>query len=188
MARLFVAIDIPFAQREDLANLCYGIQGAKWVKIDQLHLTLRFIGEVNDALFHGVADALDEIYSEPFSLSLKGVGYFPPRKSPRVLWVGADGGEPLLVLQDSIEKALRRAGLEPEKKKFRPHITIARFKERISKTDLGEFIAGHSLFKTSPFTIDAFSLYSSTLLPQGAMHTRECTFYLGGSSVGQSFS
>ena len=177
MFRLFTAIDFPDHIREQISSLFFGLPSAKWVKPEQIHLTLRFIGEVDGHVFRCIADELETVKAEPFSLTLKGVGHFPPKKKPRVLWIGIEHNEKLVALRNKVESALVRAGLEPEKRKFSPHITIARFKtpnvEKISR-----FIAGNNLFATESFEVNEFHLYSSTLTSDGALHIRESTYPL----------
>ena len=97
MPRLFIAVDLPDTIKENLESMSFGIPGAKWVRPEQLHLTVRFIGEVDGALFRDIKNILDEVSAAAFSLQLKGVGYFPPRGAPRVLWVGLEKSEPLLL-------------------------------------------------------------------------------------------
>ena len=167
--RLFVAIDLPETVKEQLAMICCGLPGARWVKPEQLHLTLRFIGEVNGDRFLDIRDNLMEVSSESFPLQLQGVGFFPPRKKPRVVWVGLEKNEQLLRLRSRIETVLVRTGLEPEGRKFAPHITLARLRHTpISR--VGRFLEHHSLFVSPPFQVTAFRLYSSKLNANGAIH------------------
>ncbi len=126
MHRLFIAIDFPDETREALANLCFGVPAAKWVSKDQLHLTLRFVGDADDDLFSQIQEALYDVNASQFSLTLKGVGYFPPHRKPNVLWVGIEPSEELARLRDSIEALLEELGLQPEERKYHPHLTLAR--------------------------------------------------------------
>jgi len=172
MPRLFIAIDLPETIKKNLDSMSFGIPGAKWVTPEQLHLTVRFIGEVDGALFHDIKDVLDEINFNSFSLQLKGVGYFPPRGAPRVLWIGLEKSEPLQLLRKKIDAALLRARVEPEGRKFSPHITLARLKNSpIHK--ITNFLSGNGLFSQEPFPVQDFKLYSSILSPKGAYHKVE---------------
>lgn len=182
MYRLFVAVDLPEEIKKEVGAMGFGIPGAKWVEPEQLHLTLRFIGEVDGGVFADIREALDEVRGEPFPMRLKGFGHFPPRKPPRVLWVGVEGNEELVRLRNRIEQALVRAGLEPEHRKFSPHITLARLKETPLKR-LTNFFAGNALYASPSFEVSEFHLYSSRLSPKGAVHTREETYPLGMKSV-----
>src|SRR5258708_2901824 len=106
MARLFIAIDLPEDVRQNLAQICFGVPGAKWVTTEQMHLTLNFIGEANGNTFLDLQEALAEVNSPPFELIFKGVGHFPPRGHARVLWAGIDK-EPLLnELKNKIDRLL----------------------------------------------------------------------------------
>ncbi|KPJ99444.1 MAG: 2'-5' RNA ligase [Desulfobacterales bacterium SG8_35] len=177
MPRLFIAVDLPEIIIKNLESMAFGIPGAKWVAPEQLHLTVRFIGEVDGALFGDIKTTLDEVSFAPFSLQLKGVGYFPPRGAPRVLWVGLEKSEPLQLLRKKIDSALLRVRVEPEGRKFSPHITLARLKNSpIPK--IANFLAGNGLFSQEPFQVEDFKLYSSVLSPKGAYHRVERIYSL----------
>lgn len=175
--RLFVAIDLPEAIENKLVGISFGLPGARWVPLDQLHLTVRFIGEVDGGLFHDICSGLEQVEVDEFPLTLKGLGYFPPRKEPRVLWVGMEKNDPLLALRKKVDSVLAGCGLAPEKRKFSPHITLARLK----KTPLNrvmQFLAGNALFSLPEFTVTRFCLYSSVLTPKGAVHSVEAEYRL----------
>lgn len=178
MYRLFIAIDFPDTVKEQIADICFGIQNARWVPFDQIHLTLRFIGEVDKAAFEEIKSVLQTLHAEKFELSLKGAGYFPPRKDPRVLWIGIKKSDPLIRLFNRIERLLKLIGLEPEKRKFHPHVTIARIKDKIHISKIMPFIAQNSLFSVPNIPIDEFFLYSSKLNRDGAIHHMEATYRL----------
>jgi 2'-5' RNA ligase len=178
MYRLFVAIDFPEDIKQQLARLCYGLPGARWVDENQMHLTIRFIGEVDGGIFREIRDALSFIKVPGFRLTLKGVGHFPPRKNPRVLWAGVEKNDTLLLLRNKIESTLVRVGLAAEERKFSPHVTLARFRENVSIGRLTNYITGNNLFSTMPFNITAFHLYSSHLTSKGALHSIEASYPL----------
>lgn len=179
MHRLFVAVDLPEQVKESISAVCTGLPGAKWVDVNQLHLTLRFIGEVENGQFNAIRESLSGIEESCFRLTLQGVGCFPSRKAPRVLWVGIDRNETLIRLAHKIEQCLVANGLEPEQRSFSPHITIARLKD-ISPHKAADYLDKNSLFKTESFPVEEFYLYSSTLTPKGAVHRREATYPLRG--------
>ncbi|MCW8862543.1 MAG: RNA 2',3'-cyclic phosphodiesterase, partial [Rhodospirillales bacterium] len=129
MLRLFVAIEMPEDVAEALSHLRTGIPGARWVRPENMHLTLRFIGEVGEDEAHGVDSALSLIRAPAFSLRLAEVGCFKSGKRARALWAGAEAGESLTRLQAKVDKALVSEGLEYEARKFKPHVTLARLKE-----------------------------------------------------------
>ncbi len=177
MIRLFVAIDLPDAVKNGLSRICFGLPGAKWVQMDQIHLTLRFIGDVDGALFHDISSVLETVQDREFPLAIKGLGHFPPRKDPRVLWVGLEKCDELLSLRKKIDSCLVRLGVKSEKRKFAPHITLA----RLRKTPLSRmttFLAGNALFSLPAFQVTSFFLYSSVLTPKGAIHTQEAVYRL----------
>ena len=181
MIRLFVAIDFPEEIKEMLSRLCFGLPGARWVSEDQLHLTLRFIGEVDGGIFQDIRDGLGDIKADPLTLVLKGTGFFPPRKKPRVLWVGLQKNDLLVTLRNRIEGKLTALGLEPETRKFSPHITLARLKNTpVSKVT--RFLSSNNLFATPPFPVREFYLYSSFLTGKGAIHRREASYPLDEQS------
>ena len=175
--RLFVAIDLPDSVQERLALLCCGLPGARWVDPGQIHLTLRFIGEVDGGLFLDIRDALTEIEGKSFSLAPSGVGFFPPRGKPRVVWVGLQKNEPLIKLRNRVESLLVGLGLEPEGRKFSPHITLARLKNT-PPIKMARFLESHSRFCTSSFSVENFHLYSSVLGRKGAVHRIEASYQL----------
>jgi RNA 2',3'-cyclic 3'-phosphodiesterase len=179
MSRLFIALDLPADIREDIANLFHTVPNARWTPLDQIHLTVQFIGNTDDGTYHKITESLASINLPRFSLALKGVGYFPPRKDPRILWVGIDKCDALMELAGRVEKALRDAGAKLENRKFHPHITIARFKDFTPVTQIAEFLAANALFTANrAIAVDEFCLYSSIVNPHGAIHTREATFAL----------
>jgi len=172
MPRLFVAIDLPEQVRDTLAGFARELPGARWVPAEQLHLTLRFIGEVDPPAFAAIKAALSGLRFPEFPLALRGVGHFPPGKRPRVLWVGVDPSDPPMRLQRELELALVGTGLPPDLRRFAPHITVARLKE----TPLAPFDAfeiRHRDLILPPFRVREMILYSSILTDQGAIHQRE---------------
>ncbi|RLA61899.1 MAG: RNA 2',3'-cyclic phosphodiesterase [Epsilonproteobacteria bacterium] len=170
MIRIFIALDLPADIKDAITSLKSKIKGAKWANREQMHLTLRFIGEVTEFKLKEIVEALDQISYHPFSLKLKGVGHF----SSKVLWVGVVPCEELEILKDKIEKKLLAQGFKAELKNFKPHITLARLKGG----NISEFLEMHSLFESSEITVEEFILYSSNLTPSGAIHTVESKFCL----------
>ncbi len=177
MYRLFVAIDLPPDIKEKLLAIGGGVPGARWMTADQLHLTLKFVGEVDGGVFDDVVNALGEVASEPFDLTLKGVGHFPPRRDPEVLWVGVAKNERLVQLRNRVESALSRIGLARETRKFAPHVAIARLRdahlERVAR-----YLAENSLLEIDAFPVTEFALFSSVLASEGAQHQIEAVYQL----------
>jgi 2'-5' RNA ligase len=174
--RLFVALALPDLIAEQLALLQAGVPGARWQTREQLHLTLRFIGEVDGRDTTAVDDALSLIEAPKFSLALKGVGEFGG-KTPHALWVGVRDKEPVAFLQRKIETALQRAGLPAEQRKFVPHVTLARLRGS-PRGRVMDFLADHALYASAPFDVNGFILYSSVLTPNGSLYRAERAYRL----------
>jgi len=140
-------------------------------------LTLRFIGEVDGGLFREIRSVLENVEASSFPLLMKGLGYFPPRKKPHVLWVGLKKSDPLIQLRKKVDAQLVFLEIPPEKRKYSPHITLARLKET-PLTRLTNFLSGNALFSLPEFQVTGFHLYSSTLTPKGAIHQIETSYPL----------
>jgi 2'-5' RNA ligase len=179
MPRLFVAIDLPDTIKDQLGTLCGGLPGTKWVKRDQLHLTLRFIGEMSDEKFRVIKDRLNSIKAAPFSMAMQGVGQFPPRRAARVLWVGVDAPPTLSELQQQVETTLTKLGCPPDERPFSAHITLARLKTPPPPSAVEDYLARYGAFQSEPFPISHFVLYSSVLAPEGPTYCPEAVYRLG---------
>lgn len=173
MIRLFVAIDAPAVVRDALAVMAEPIRGVAWIPPHQYHLTLRFIGEVETPRLDAVERALAPIRVEPFILPVAGVGVFPPGRPPRVLWAGIGAGHPRLhQLRQRVDDALLGCGLSDlDVRTFHPHFTLGRCGVATTPGAAAGFLKKHRAFEASPFRVDAFTLYQSTLGPAGAVHT-----------------
>ena len=175
--RLFVALELPEAERGRLARLQHGLRGARWVAPEALHLTLRFIGNVDGRQAEDIDAALTTLRFDAFPLALAGIGRFGEGRKLRALWVGVEENPLLLRLQTKIEQLLQRAGLPPEARKFKPHITLARFKGG-KGSRVEEFLAQHTLFRSEAFLVRQVVLYSSFLGHGGALHRAEARYEL----------
>jgi 2'-5' RNA ligase len=175
--RLFVALSLPEEIRQALASLTGGLPGARWVPPENYHLTLRFIGQVHNGEAEDIDDALTALRGKGFELSLKGLGCFCEGPRPTSLWAGVQADEGLTRLQAKVESALVRAGLRPEKRKFTPHVTLARFKHDPGPK-LHQLLTHHALFRTPPFQVEDFVLYSSYLAHTGAIYEPERVYEL----------
>ncbi|MFQ6017792.1 MAG: RNA 2',3'-cyclic phosphodiesterase, partial [Kiloniellaceae bacterium] len=160
--RLFVAISLPEALRARLSSLAHGLPGARWVAPENLHLTLRFIGEVDGRQARDIDAALAGIRAESFPVTLAGIDRFGNGAKLRSLWVGVEANPALERLHNKIEQALQGAGLAPEGRKFKPHVTLARFKANPGPR-LRDYLAHHALFRAEAFEAREFTLYSSFL-------------------------
>jgi 2'-5' RNA ligase len=177
VTRLFVAIDLPDDVKDLLEPLCRGVPGARWMRDRQFHLTLRFLGELEGPAARAVADALHAVRSEPFELELAGVGHFPPRGDPRVLWAGVRPSDELLEVHRQVQKVLRRTGLPPEERKFAPHISLARL-HAAPLPRVVEFLREHAGLRSDPFVVDGLQLFRSVLGHDGAQHVLEASYPL----------
>jgi RNA 2',3'-cyclic 3'-phosphodiesterase len=176
MMRLFVAIALPEDVAQGLLLLQGGVPGARWSEREQLHLTLRFIGEVDGRDAAAIDDALASITAPRFMLELKGVGAFGGR-NPRALWSGVRDDAAVQHLQRKIESALQRIGLPAEERKFAPHVTLARLKAA-PRDRVITFLTAHALYASPPFEVNAFILYSSQTTPNGSLYRAERSYAL----------
>ena len=184
--RLFLAIDTGDETREHIASaradLAPHFRAVRWVATQNLHLTLRFIGEAEPDLVDRLDGELrDAIGKEtPFDLAFRGYGVFPDQKRPRVLWVGAHNPPKVLFrLHEASDRALGRLGIGPEKRPFRPHLTIARFKGR--ERSLTDTLRGVSDRSAGTVVVEEVVLYQSRLLPEGATYLPVRRFPLAGT-------
>ena len=177
MLRLFVGIVFPPELKLRLSLLCSGVPGAKWVDPGNLHLTLRFIGEIAEDVAGDVDDALARLRARRFPLQLAGTGVFGSGDRSRNLWVGVERSAELIGLRDKIEHALIRAGLAPEQRKFAPHVTLARL-QRTAPDKLGEYLAAHAGFRAEPFAVEAFSLIASFPTRAGSVYEDQADYPL----------
>lgn len=177
MHRLFVAIRPPRAIRERLLDLMGGVHGARWQSDDQLHLTLRFIGEIDRNRAEDVAAALLSVTYPPFDIALNGAGRFGQGTRAGSLWIGVTPHALLATLHKKIDAACRRAGLPAEGRAYLPHITVARLGRTAGPAD--PFLASAAGAASEPFTVDSFCLYESTLGSEGATYETAERFRLG---------
>lgn len=169
MLRLFVALRPPRAIRERLLALMGGVPGARWQDDEQLHLTLRFIGEVGTHAAEDIAAALESVRHAPVELRLDGCGVFDDRRGkPNAIWAGVAPREPLAALHRKVDQAIMRAGLEPERRAYLPHITLARMSGSAGPVD--RWLAEHAALASEPFAIEAMTLYESRLGHGGASY------------------
>ena len=166
MHRLFVAIRPPAEVRDRLIDAMDDSSELRWVGDDQLHLTLRFIGEVEGPLADDIALALGRVRADGFDLSLRGVGLFE-RRNGGALWAAVTPKEPVAALAAKVERACVAAGLEPERRVFHPHVSLARWNRR-SAPAAQAFLERNRALAAPSFTVDRFILYESRLSRHGA--------------------
>ena len=175
--RLFVALSLPAEVRERLDMLGNGLPGARWVAPENLHLTLRFVGEVDSGQARDLDDTLSAIDAPGFELTLQGLATFGDGLKLRSLYAGVTPNPALAHLQAKVESAVVRAGLPAERRKFRPHVTLARFKGDPGPK-LGHYLEERGLLRIGPFAINDFVLYSSLLGAEGPHYTEEVAYDL----------
>ncbi len=177
--RLFVAIEMPDYVTRAVGKLRCDRREVRWVRLENLHLTLKFIGEVDEERLEPIIEALTDIRIESFLLDVKGVGCFPARGQPKVMWVGFGTGHPRLYqLQQKVANALIPVGLEPELRTYHAHLTLARC-ARASAGSVHEWVRAHRDFETAPVRVGQFGLYSSILTPAGPSYAEEACWELG---------
>lgn len=176
--RLFVALPLPEIVRRQLGLICAGLPGARWVPPENLHITLRFLGELSGGAMEDVDAALAGISAPRFTLNLAGVGHFGSGGRLRAVWAGVAREPALLHLRDKIESAVVRAGGQPDRQKYLPHVTLTR-PRGTPMPKLQEFLTIHALFRSEPWEVTHFSLYSSFLAHEGAIYSEERRHALG---------
>ena len=175
MIRLFVGIAIPSKVKSRLLLLSSGLPGARWTRQESYHLTLNFIGSVDQGVAEDIDDMLSKIRVDSFDLQLSGIGYFGKASAPRALWVGIEQNVSLMSLQRKIARGLKKSGIINENRKFTPHITLARLRNTPSSR-LENYIGEHSQFSITPFRVFEFTLFSSFLSSSGAIYLPEAVY------------
>jgi RNA 2',3'-cyclic 3'-phosphodiesterase len=176
MPRLFTGLEIPPAVAGSLSGLRGGLPGARWIDPENYHLTLRFIGDVDDVVAHEVASMLGRVRRQPFEIRLEDLRSFGGRK-PRAVVAAVAPAPALMELQAEHERLMQRVGLEPEGRKFSPHITLARLRESSSR-QVADYLAVRALFRSPPFTVARFVLFSSRASIGGGPYVVEAAYPL----------
>lgn len=176
MHRLFVAARPPEPIRHQLLGLMSGVAEARWQEDEQLHITLRFIGEVDGRVAEDIAEALLAVRHPPIDTAIEGIGTFERKGRIDALWAGLAPADALAALHRKIDHALVRIGLPPEGRAFHPHITLARFSRKGG--DVSTFAALHAGLASPRFRLDSFGLYESRLGSAGAQYTQVARYGL----------
>jgi 2'-5' RNA ligase len=176
--RLFVALDLPWSLRAQLADLAVGAAGVRWVAPENYHITLRFIGELPAHKAEEIDLALSALRARGFSLELSGVGTMEKAGRVTALWVGVARNQQLDFLRGTIETALQRAGVPAERRRFTPHVTVARPDDRAAEPRLAGWVQAHNLFRSAPVPVAHFTLFSSQLGKEQAVYTAEVEYAL----------
>ena len=190
MMRLFVALDLPRALRTRLSFLCGGLPGVRWVQPENYHVTLRFIGELPVWRAEEVDHALANIRAPGFELTLAGVGAFNKAGRVSSLYIGIDRNPALEHLQTKVERALQAAGVEGERRRYIPHVTMARLEgarsEGVPEAKVAGWVQSHNLFRSTPVPIEHFTLFSSMLGKEQAAYCPEAEYELTGNLAAQT--
>jgi 2'-5' RNA ligase len=186
MPRLFTALEIPRNAAMSLSLLRGGLPGARWIDVENYHITLRFIGDIDNRTADEVVNRLDRIDRPEFQVNLTGIGSFGSKK-PHSIWAGVSPSADMTALQGEIERICQRLGLPPDPRKFTPHVTLARLRSS-RLDDVVHYLSGRGDFRTSPFTVGRFVLMSSKESVGGGPYIVEEAFPLSEAWPVSSFS
>lgn len=176
--RLFVGLDLPESIKDRLAALEAGLPGARWVAWDNYHLTLSFVGEVDEALAREIDDGLSRLRYAPFDLRLTGLDSFGTGGKIRSIWVGVAPEPALHDLQARVVALLRRLGAPQDDRRFTPHVTLARLKQT-PPDRVGRYLQDVGLFATDPFPVTEITLFRSYLSGEGSIYEPLATYPVG---------
>lgn len=181
MPRLFTALEIPRDAALSLSLLRGGLPGARWIDVENYHLTLRFFGDVEGHVADDIANALDRVHRPSFQLTLSGVGAFGGKK-PHSIWAGVAPSPDLNALQAEIERICQRLGLPADPRKFTPHVTLARLKNT-SPDEAARYLSSRGNFSAMPFRVGRFVLMSSRESVGGGPYIVEEAWPLTGADT-----
>ena len=186
MNRLFVALALPDHVRAALSRLRRGFPGARWVAEENFHLTLRFIGDADNRTMDDIAAQLDRVREPGFDLELDGFGCFETKGRVRALWARVMASDELFHLQRKVDTALDAVGVARETRRFKPHVTLARFRDA-PLGPVNDFICEASPFSTEPFLVGSFTLYRSFLHRDGPIYRPEVVYPLDGDAFSDPY-
>lgn len=175
MIRLFVGLELTPSQQESLTYARGGVEGAHWQRDDQLHLTLAFIGEVTHRSMREIEGALSQIAFDPFDLAFTDVGMFGKFDMPKTLWAGVENKAPLMHLHEKVLTAVERTGVAMDRRRYKPHVTLARFK-RGAYARIATWLAVNGVLRSPSETVRHFTLFSSHLTSDGPVYQVEARF------------
>ncbi len=181
MPRLFTALEIPRDAALSLSLLRGGLPGARWIDVENYHVTLRFIGDVEGRVADDIVNGLDRINRSSFDIRLSGVGAFGNKK-PHALWAGVAPSAELAALQAEIDRICLRNGASADARKFTPHVTIARLRNA-SPLEIASYLSSHGSFSTVPFRVGRFVLMSSRDSVGGGPYIVEEAWSLDGKQA-----
>ncbi len=171
--RLFISIELPESVARSLAELDPCLRGVRWLEPRQMHLTLSFLGSVSAETGKELGKKLRAISWKSFFLPLVGLGTFPSKGGPKIIWIGVGSGHPhLFQLHKRVQEAVLAVGLEPDLRAFHPHVTLARCRD-VSPQTVRPFLRTHAVFDAGLIRVESFCLNSSELTPAGSIYTPE---------------
>jgi 2'-5' RNA ligase len=176
MPRLFTGLEIPKALSDELSLLRGGLPGARWIDPENYHVTLRFIGDVDEDIAQEIAWLLGKIRRKDFELRLDGLQSFGGRK-PRAVIATVAPSQSVMELQAEHERLMRRVGLDPEVRKYTPHVTLARLRDT-SSFEVAEYLSARAAFRSQPFSVSRFVLFSSRASVGGGPYVVEAAYPL----------
>jgi 2'-5' RNA ligase len=179
LPRLFTALEVPFELAAELAMLRGGLAGARWIDAENYHITLRFIGDIDDRVANDAAEALAEIERAPFPIALDGLSWFGADR-PRAIVARIKPSTPLMELQAEHERRLRRIGLEPESRKYTPHVTLARLRSSPPHA-VADYLGARGYVPPRQFDVTRFVLFSARESTGGGPYIVEASYELQGS-------
>ena len=177
MIRLFAAVPVPDKIGLGLIARQGGIEGASWRPLDALHITLRFFGDIREDIARDLDAELIQVEGRPFDLTVEGAGSFGEGADLHAVWAGVGQSEPLRRLAKACESAARRAGIKPEARAYRPHVTLA-YLRRASGLETARWIQANNLIKSPTFGVASFGLYSSWATAEGSRYRLEAEYPL----------
>ena len=176
MPRLFTGLEIPPEVGQSLATLRGGLPGARWIDPENYHVTLRFIGDVDDSIAREVASMLGRVRREAFELRVDDLKSFGGRK-PRAIVAALGPAQALMELQAEHERLMQRVGLEPEGRKYTPHVTLARLRDT-SSLQVADYLTSRGAYRSAPFEVSRFVLFSSRASTGGGPYVVEAAYPL----------
>ena len=187
--RSFLAFDLPSTWKEKMAHISKGKRASyldvRWVKPENIHLTLVFLGNIPSERIEDLGLVVEDAARgyAPFSVHLHGMGYFPGRGSPRVLWIGLGGDiERMAGFRNDVQNRLKPFGIQQEKRPYRPHLTLGRFRKSGRKNRLlGDFLLKNGNVTSNSVVFDTLYLYKSDLRREGPIYARLASWPLLGS-------
>ncbi len=178
MLRCFIAIELPEEIKSSLAETENELKKTdadiRWARPENIHLTLKFLGDTAEESIDGLIEKVAEVCGsfDPFNIEVNGLGVFPQKGAPRVLWAGLDGGKTIISLREAIEEGAEQFGFKREKRAFSPHLTIGRFRSLRFKDTLLNEVRAKQEISIGSFEARSVILYKSELRPSGAIHTK----------------